>query len=172
MVRYDVFKPTDRDDTYWHGYIYDVNSRKQKKWNTKEARKREALNQVKERIEQIYGNGDTVETAVRSFEPTTVGAICKKYLNKYYIPIKIADKSPKKRKSLAVGQKALINHITTHLGNQSVYSLHKTDIDEYIRKRKNEGAANGSINRELHTIKAAINRFVKNGKAHIIWSAD
>jgi integrase len=167
-VRYDVFKPTDRDDTFWHGYIYDVNSRKQKKWNTKEPRKREALKRVKERIEQIYGNGETVETTVRKFEPTTVGAICQQYLNKYYIPIKIADKSPKKQKSLATSQKALIDHITTHLGDQSVYSLHKTDIDTYIKKRKDEGAANGSINLEIQIFKAAINRFVKNGKAHVI----
>ena len=140
-VRYDVFKPTDRDDTFWHGYIYDVNSRKQKKWNTKEPRKRDALKRVQERIEQIYGNGETVETSVRSFQPTTLGAICQKYLNKYYIPIKIAEKSPKKQKSLTASQRALINHITAHLGDQSVYSLHKTDIDEYIKTRsKDEGA--------------------------------
>jgi integrase len=167
-VRYNVFKPTDRNDIHWHGYIYDVKSRKQKKWNTRETRKRDALNRVKERIEQIYGVGETVETSVRKFEPTTVGGICQKYLEKYYIPIKIADKSPKKQKKLAGNHRALINHIITHLGNQSVYSLHKTDIDEYIKKRKLEGAANGSVNREINAIKAAINRFVKNGKAPVI----
>jgi len=167
-VRYDVFKPTDRDDTFWHGYIYDANSRKQKKWNTKETRQRDALNRVKERIEQIYGNGETVDTTTRQFQPTTLGGICEKYLNKYYIPLKIKHKSPKKQKSLTVSQRALINHIIEHLGHYPVYSLHMTDIDDYIKARTNEGAANSSINREIHTIKAAINRFVKNGKAHII----
>jgi hypothetical protein len=127
-VWYDVFKPTDRDDTFWHGYIYDVNSRKQKKWNTKEPRKREALKRVKERIEQIYGNGETVETSVRKFEPTTVGAICQQYLNKYYIPLKIKDKSKPKQKKLIASQKALINHITTHLGNRKRWWRNRTRL--------------------------------------------
>jgi integrase len=40
-------------------------------------------------------------------------------------------------------------------------SLESDDIDEYIRKRKDEEAANGTIMREIQMLKAAINRKVR-----------
>jgi hypothetical protein len=161
QVRYDVFKPTDRDDTHWHGYIYDPATQKQKKWNLKETSKRKALQLVKQRIEQIYGSGGTLEDYTRQYDPTKVKSVLKRYLDEYYIPIKVADKPPHRQQKLIISQKALKKNIVRHLGDKSVMSLESDDIDQYIIKRKDEGAANGTINREIQMLKAAINRKVK-----------
>ena len=80
-VRFNVYQPTDRDTKFYYGYIYDPRTRKQKKWNTHEAIKAEALKRVREKIDEIYGNDETIET-VQTDRIKTVEQVLKKYLKR------------------------------------------------------------------------------------------
>lgn len=170
QVRFDAIPMNDRPGKELYGYIYDPATKKQKKWNTHERSKSKAIRKVKERIEQIYGSGETIEDHTRQYDPTKIKSVLERYLKEYYIPIKITDKPPHKQKKLITTQKSQNKHLFQHLGDKSVLYLDKDDIDIYIKNRKEEGAANGTINREIQSLKAAINRKVKNGKSTVIMS--
>lgn len=99
-VRYDVFKPADRNSDFWHGYIYDVNTRKQKKWNLNVTSKREATKLVKNRIEEIYSNGDTVADHMRYHRELNVSTVLDRYMKDQYLPNRKTKKTPGKNNSL------------------------------------------------------------------------
>jgi integrase len=157
-VRFDAIQMNDRPGREFYGYIYDPVSRKQKKWNTHESSKRKALKVVKAKIEEIYGSGETIENHTSTNEPTKVKTIIERYFNEYYIPIKIKDKPPHKKRKLISSIKAQSKCPIRYLGDKSVMNLDRDDIDGYIRKRLEEGAANATANREIAIMKAAINR--------------
>jgi len=48
-------------------------------------------------------------------------------------------------------------HLLPHFGKMKAIRINETDIDNYILIRRDEGASNGTINRELSTIKRAFN---------------
>lgn len=160
-VRFDAIQMNDRPGKDFYGYIYDPQTRKQKKWNTHETSKRKALKVVKSKIEEIYGAGETVADHTSTNDPTKVKTIIEKYLNEYYIPIKIKDKPPHKQRKSINNHRAQIKWPIKYLGHKSVMNLDRDDIDNYISTRLGEGAANGTIIRELAIMKAAINRKVK-----------
>jgi integrase len=48
-------------------------------------------------------------------------------------------------------------HILPYFGKMKATQIGEADIDRYVLKRKDEGASNGTVNRELCTIKRAFN---------------
>ena len=75
-VRYGIYKPTDRPDTFWYGYINDLNTKKApKRWNTRETHQRDAWKRVQEMIESTYGSGRTIVDTMREARQDTIADI-------------------------------------------------------------------------------------------------
>ena len=165
QVRFNVFKPTDRSDEFWHGYIFETVSRRQQKWNTHERVKRDALQRVKERIDQIYGSGETLDSTMTRAEPLTVERILQKYQDEYDTHLSLSGKSQDKKRKLKANKKHLAKRINAHLGPRSVYSLNKNIINDYIKARKEEDAAESTIKLECETLKTAVTKCLPNSKA-------
>ncbi len=81
------------------------------------------------------------------FERVTFTELSKDFLRDYEI---------NKRKSLAKAKRS-INHLKESFADIKANRINTIQIDAYIKKRLDEGAANSSINRELAALKRMMN---------------
>ena len=123
-VRYGIFKPSDRSDTFYSGYIYDINTRQTKRWNTREAQQRDAWKRVQEMIESIYGSGSSVSEVLGEVRQETLADVLTRYLEEYYKPkLEASGKSADKIRKLYQSRKRVANRITEHLGTMTPGAL-------------------------------------------------
>lgn len=75
-----------------------------------------------------------------------------------------ADYTKNGRKSLVHLRGAWSNHLETFFASLSTAKLSTEQIDTYVRRRLDEGAANASINRELSALKRMYKLAIKAGR--------
>ena len=163
-VRYDTIQMNDRPGRELYGYIYDPASRKQKKWNTHETSQKKALEVVKRKIEEIYGQGQTIADVTRYQRELTVSIVLDRYMQEHYIPKNGTKKTPFRNRRNITSQWSLIRQINSVLGNKVAKSLTKDDLNHYISKRR-EIVSDVTIGRELRILKAALNKILPNHTA-------
>lgn len=81
------------------------------------------------------------------FERVTFEDLAKDFLRDYEI---------NKKKSIAKAKRS-INHLKESFENMKAIRINTLEINTYVQKRLNEGAANASINRELAALKRMMN---------------
>lgn len=124
--------------------------------------KDEARKLLLERIEEIFSESDTLQPA-KKFSTNSVNTVLDAYLESY--KLKLIDAPPEKQKRLLSSKSALCKHLRNYFSDKSVFTLDKQMIDDYITDRKRSGSASGSIMSQIQTLKAAINKVLKNGQA-------
>lgn len=70
----------------------------------------------------------------------------------------------KRQKSLSKLMQRLDDHVLPFFGRLRAHDITPVDIQAYIAKRQQKGAANGTINRELTAVKKAFNLGINHGK--------
>jgi hypothetical protein len=120
-VRYTVYpSPTGQG---FMGYIYDPVSRDKSTFETYETRKKEALEQVKARIEQIFGAGKTLSDTKREYRHETIESVLQSYLENHYMT-KITNRSPEKQKTLLKNKNSAINRVCRYFGTLPITQLY------------------------------------------------
>lgn len=77
----------------------------------------------------------------------------------------VTDYRVNKKKTLAQVERRIRLHLEPYFGGRRLSSITKDDAMAYAEHRQKEGAANGTINRELTILKRAFNLAVESGKA-------
>lgn len=169
-VRFGIYKPTDRSDIFYYGYINDLNSKKApKRWNTRETHQRDAWKRVQEMIESTYGSGRTIADTIRETHQDTIADILKRYLDDYYKAKLVAGGKPKyAQRKLYQNRKAHASRVIELIGTRSPYSLDHNLVDEYVKRRQILGTANSTIKVEIDLLKSALVRVLREKGATII----
>ncbi|MBN2319291.1 MAG: site-specific integrase [Acidobacteria bacterium] len=80
----------------------------------------------------------------------------------------LTDYEINKKRSLGDAKTRYKKHILPFFGNLKVTSITTTGIRTYTKKRLDEGAANGTVNRELTLVKRAFNLAKREGRIHSV----
>ena len=137
-VRYDV-RPSPAGNGF-QAYCYDTVLRKAAYWETYETRRREALELVKARIDQIYGSGKSLADKTREYRAETIESMLQRYLDEHYA-VKISTRRPEKQKLLLRNKNYAVNRLCKAFGSDSVNSLDKEKMQAFINARIQDGSA-------------------------------
>lgn len=119
--------------------------------STRQSEKEEAIRQLKIR-EGDVANGVPIVTRANSIR-------VKELLADVIIDYRING-----HRSIDILEVRIKNHLEPHLGGYKMVDLTAADIKMYTNERLKEGAANGTINRELSHLKRSFKLGIENGR--------
>jgi len=155
QLRVDILKPRVGYRTR-RGYINDTNSdRAPLTFDTGKTTIKEAKEILEQKIEEIYGNEQTIDDIQKYQHQKTVSNILDDYM-KYYIEKHGNKKTPERNKLNIQNQKSQCRIIKNQIGHLTIKSLDKEIINSYITTRL-KTCKPGSVLREIRLLKTSIN---------------
>jgi integrase len=139
----------ERESSVWWIQYY---SRGQK---TRESTKTTDYDDAKEFLKSKEGEAADRGPVFFTSKRITFAELAKDELNDYKI---------NKRRSVKDLKTRLDCHVLPVFGPRKAIDIRPADVADYVVKRQNEGSANGTINRELTSIKRAFSLGVETGK--------